>query len=219
VKRTHLLYSIACYTTSIIIQIPPSEFQNLHIHTGEGESIIVKGTKHAGFFGNLDNVQVSETRVGSNELDVTVQLDSGGMAFFNQGGVDLDITVPSQTDIQDTTNAGSLNIDGVTGQMNLEANAGSINVKNATLRGSSTFEANAGSINYTGSLTPDGTYNFQANAGSINLTLPSSSSFTLNASASAGSVNNDFVSNIVGSAPFAEIIANADAGSVNIHKG
>jgi hypothetical protein len=36
---------------------------------------------------------------------------------------------------------------------------------------------------------------------------------------SAGSVNNAFGSNTVGSPPFAEVIAHADAGSVNIHKG
>jgi hypothetical protein len=215
--------STALPTRSFAVQDVPKlvvtdSLGTVNIHTGKGGSIVVKGTKHAGFFGNLDNVQVKETPVGSNELDVTVQLNGRGQAFFGQGGVDLDITVPTQTNIQDTTNAGSLNIDGVSGQMNLQANAGSINVKNATLKGASTFEANAGSINYSGSLTPDGTYNFQADAGSVNLTLPSDSAFTLNASVSAGSVNNAFGGTIVGNPPFAEIVAHADAGSVNIHK-
>lgn len=190
----------------------------VNIHTGGGENIVITGTKSTGFFGNLNDVQINETRVGANELDIAVQPNSKGSFFFNQGRVDLDITVPSTTDIQDTTNAGSLNIDGVTGQMNLQANAGSINVKNATLEGSSSFEANAGSINFTGTLAPKGTYNFQANAGSINLTLPASSSFILNASVNAGSVNNEFGSSTVGSEPFADITAHADAGSINIHK-
>lgn len=193
-------------------------FGTVNIHKGEGGSIVITGTKHAGFFGNPNDVQVKETRVGSNELDVTVPSNGQGLASFNQGRVDLDITVPSLTDIQDTSNAGTLNIDGVTGQMNLQANAGSINVTHATLKGPSTFKANAGSINYSGSLTPNGTYNFQANAGSINLTLPSDSSFTLNARVNAGSVNNDFDSDTVGNPPFAEITAHADAGSINIHK-
>ena len=191
-------------------------FGTVNIQTGGSESIVVAGTKHVGFFGNPSDVQVNVTPKGNNELDVTV--NSQGLGFFNNGSVDLDITVPSVTDIQDTSNAGSLNIDGVTGQMNLHANAGSINVKHAILKDSSTFEANAGSINYNGSLTPKGTYNFQANAGSINLTLPSSSSFTLNASVDAGSVNNDFGSDTVGKAPFAQITAHANAGSINIHK-
>ena len=29
--RSHLLWGIACYTTSIIVQIPLSEFPNLHL--------------------------------------------------------------------------------------------------------------------------------------------------------------------------------------------
>lgn len=209
----------------------------VHIQTGGSENIVIKGTKYTGFFGNLNDVQVNETLVG-NELDVTVQSNTQGPGFLNQGRVDLNITVPTATNIQDTTNAGSLNIDGVTGQMNLQANAGSINVKNATLEngstfvanagsinvknanldGSSTFKANAGSINYSGTLSPKGNYDFQANAGSINLTLPASSSFILNASVNAGSVNNGFGSDTVGSAPFANISAHADAGSINIHK-
>src|SRR5579859_3299087 len=193
-------------------------FGTVNIHSGGSESIVVTGTKHAGFVGNLSNVQVNEKRVGGNELDVSVQPNGQGMGMFNQGGVDLDITVPSVADIQDTSNAGTLNIDGVTGQMNLQADAGSINMKNATLTGSSTFEANAGSINFNGSLDPNGTYNFQANAGSINLTLPSDAAFILKASVDAGSVNNDFGSSQAGSAPFADITAHADAGSVNVHK-
>lgn len=189
------------------------------IHTGgSGNNIVVAGTKHAGFFGNLNDVQVNLTRNGNNELDVTVQDNQGLSSFLNADSVDLNITVPSLADIQDTSDAGTMNIDGVTGQMNLRANAGTINVQDATLKGPSTFAANAGSINYSGSLATDGTYNFQANAGSINLTLPSNSAFNLDASVNVGSVNNDFGSNTVGNSPFAQIIAHADAGSVNIHK-
>ena len=188
------------------------------IHTGgSGNNIVVSGTKHAGLFGNLNDVQVNLTRAGNNELDVTVQ-ENQGLAILDTGSVDLDITVPSLADIQDTSDAGTMNIYGVTGQMNLRANAGTINVQDATLKGPSTFAANAGSIDYSGSLATDGTYNFQTNAGSINLTLPYNSAFNLDASANAGSVNNDFGSNTVGHSPFAQIIAHADAGSVNIHE-
>lgn len=190
----------------------------VNIHAGGSGSIVIAGTKHIGFFGNSNDVQVNATRSGNNELDVTVQSNNQGLVPFNNGSVDLDITVPSLTDIQDTSNAGSLNINGVDGQMNLQANAGTINVRDAMLKGQSTFGANAGSINYGGSLTPNGTYNFQANAGSINLTLPSGSSFTLDLSANAGSVNNDFGSDTVGSPPFAQINAHTNAGSINIHK-
>jgi hypothetical protein len=190
----------------------------VNIHVGGGQNIIIAGTKHTGLFGNPNDVHVNVTQTGNNELDVTAQLNDQGLAFLSGNSIDLDITVPSLTDIQDTTDAGSLNIDGVTGQMNLQANAGSINVKSAILKGSSTFTANAGSINYSGALDPNSTSNFQANAGSINLTLPPSSSFTLDASTNAGSVNNGFGSNTVGNPPFAHIIAHADAGSINIHK-
>jgi hypothetical protein len=188
----------------------------VYIRAGASGNIVVDGTRHSGFFGNPDDVQVNVKQNG-NELDVSVENNSGP-AFFNAGSIDLNITVPTHSDIQDNSNAGTLSIDGVSGQMNVQANAGTINVTNATLMGNSTFEANAGSINYHGSLTPNGTYNFHTDAGSINLTLPSSSSFMLETKVNAGSVNNDFGSDTVGSRPFAQVIANANAGSVNIHK-
>jgi hypothetical protein len=188
----------------------------VHIHAGGSRNIVVDGIKHSGFFGNPGDVQVNLKQNG-NELDVIIENNSGP-TFFNASNVDLNITVPSLSDIQDNSNAGTLSIDGVSGQMNVQANAGTIDVTNATLKGDSTFEANAGTINYSGSLTPHGTYNFHTDAGSINLTLPSNSSFTLDSKVNAGSVNNDFESDTVGSAPYAQVIANANAGSVNIHK-
>jgi hypothetical protein len=189
----------------------------VRIHTGESGKIVVTATKHTGLFRNPDDVQVNFTPRGNNELDVTVQSDTG-FKFLNAGDVDLDITVPSLADIEDTADAGTLNIDGVSGQMNLHADAGTINVENATLQGSSSIITDAGTINYSGSLKGDGTYNFQADAGTINLDLPSDSAFKLDARSDAGSVNNDFDSTTVGSAPFAQISAHADAGTININK-
>jgi hypothetical protein len=193
------------------------ELGTVNIHTGGNGSVVVAGTQNGGFFGQSNDIQVDVTPHGNNELDITVQ-SGQGWDLLHSGSVDLDITVPALSDINVTSNAGSMNIDGVIGQMILHADAGTINVRDSTLKGSSTLEANAGSINYSGSLATDSTSNFQADAGSINLTLPSDSSFKLDANVNAGSVNNDFNSDTVGNAPFAQIIAHSDAGSVNIHK-
>lgn len=186
------------------------------IHTGSNNVVQVSGTEQTGLFSKPDAIGYTARQIGNT---IEVDVNDSGISFVD-GRVNVNITLPSLSDIQATVNAGSMNIDGVSGLMNIQANAGSIDFRDGTLKGGSSFQANAGSIRFDGSLDPNGgSYGFKANAGSIDITLPADSSFTLDATTNAGSVHNDFGSDTVGSNPAGnQLLVHTDAGSVSIHE-
>jgi Putative adhesin len=201
---------------------------SVNVNRGSANSIVVQAKKYASFGGNLNNVQINYSQNG-NTVNVTAN-SSGTFNFFNATSVDFTITVPSATDLQITTNAGSITVNGVTGKMSLMSNAGTIGATQASLTGSSTFRTNAGSINFTGTIGSTGTYDFETNAGSIDMTLPGSASFHVNASTDAGSINTSFpvtvnhssvgatVNGDVGTSPQATLTLKTNAGSINLNK-
>jgi hypothetical protein len=186
----------------------------VRIHQGSGSQIVIDATAHGGLFANLSNDTV-EAKQSGNTVNILVG-EAGDV--LNHGTVDLDITLPANSNIQATVNAGGLDINGISGQMNLKVEAGALNFENGTLEGQSLLKNNAGAINFNGSITAGGNYDFENDAGAINLTLPSDVPFTLDASSQLGKVNNDFGSTTIGSNPTAQVHAHTDVGAVNIHE-
>ena len=199
------------------------------VNSGSTNSIVVQAKKYASFGGNLNDVQINYSQNG-NTVIVSAN-GSGTFNFFNATSVDFTISVPPTTDLQITTNAGSITANGISGKMSLISNAGSVGATRASLTGSSTLKTNAGSINFTGSIGSTGTYDFETNAGSIDLTLPGSANFHLNASTDAGSIDTSFPVNVnrstpgatasgdVGTSPQATLTLKTNAGSITLHKG
>ncbi|MGZ3629540.1 MAG: DUF4097 family beta strand repeat-containing protein [Ktedonobacteraceae bacterium] len=191
--------------------------------------IIVQAKKYASFGGNLNNVQINYSQNG-NTLIVAAN-SSGTFNFFNSTSVDFIITAPNTIDLQIHTNAGSINVNGVSGKMSLVSNAGTIGATQSSLNGSSTFKTNAGSVNFNGSIGSTGTYDFETNAGSIDMTLSGNPSFHLNANTNVGSINTSFPVTVnrnsagatangdVGTAPQATLTLKTNAGSINLNKG
>ncbi len=206
-----------------------SDAGSITVNRGSTDSITVQAKKYASFGGNLNDVQINYNQSG-NTVNVTVHR-SGTFNFFNATSVDFTITVPPATDLQLTTNAGSITVNGISGKMSLMSNAGTIGATQASLTGSSTFKTNAGSINFTGTIGSTGTYDFETNAGSIDMTLPGSASFHLNASTDAGSINTSFPVTVnrstagatangeVGTSPQATLTLKTNAGSINLNRG
>lgn len=206
-----------------------SDAGSVTVNRGGTDSIVVQATKYASFGGNLNNIQVNYTQSGST-LNVTVHR-SGTFNFFNATSVDFTVTVPPTTDLQITTNAGSINVNNVSGKMSLVSNAGSIGATQVSLTDSSMFKTNAGSINFNGSIGTSGTYDFETNAGSIDMTLPGSASFHLNASTDVGSITTNFpvsvnhsaagatASGDVGTTPQATLTLKTNAGSITLNTG
>ncbi len=199
------------------------------INSGSTNSIVVQAKKYANFGGNLNAVQVNYSQNGNTVI--VAANSSGTFNFFNATSVDFTITVPSTTDLQINTNAGSINANGISGKMSLVSNAGSIGATQASLTGDSTFKTNAGSINFNGSIGPTGTYDFETNAGSIDMTLTGSPSFHLNATSDVGSINSSFPVTVnhsgagatangdVGTSPQATLTLKTNAGSINLNQG
>ena len=207
-----------------------SDAGSVTVNRGSDNRIIVQAKKYAGFGGNLNNVQINYNQSG-NTLTVATN-SSGTINFFNATSVDFIVTVPNTTDLQIHTNAGSINVNGVSGTMALMSNAGSIGATQSSLTGSSTFKTNAGSIKFNGSIGSTGTYDFVTNAGSIDMTLTGNSSFHLDATTNAGSINTSFpvttnrntagatANGDVGtSSPQATLTLKTNAGSIILNKG
>jgi len=206
-----------------------SDAGSVTVNGGNTDNITVLATKYASFGGNVNDVQVNYSPNGST-LNVTAHR-SGSFNFFNSTSVDFTITVPTTTDLQINTNAGSINVSRVTGKMSLTSNAGTIGATQASLTDSSTFRTNAGSINFDGSIGTTGTYDFETNAGSIDMTLQGAASFHLNASTNAGSITTGFpavsvqhsgagatANGDVGT-PGATLTLRTNAGSITLNKG
>ena len=130
------------------------------------------------------------------------------------------------------TTTGGLDVSGVSGQMSLQSNTGSVDVRDGVLSPGSTLNSNTGSITFNGSISQTGSYQFTTNTGSINVTLPASSVFHLDASTDTGSITSDFpgvkvqhpnftgavAHSDVGSSPQATITMTTNTGSISLHE-
>lgn len=183
---------------------------SVKIHKGSGDQIVLDATAHGRLFSNLSGDQAKLTRNANGTITISV-------VVVNQDSVDLDITLPQNSNIQANMNSGRLDIDGVSGLMNLKMDNGDLNYENGTLANGSAFHDNTGTITFKGSFAASGSYDFQNNTGAINLSLPSSASFTLDASANLGTVRNQFGTDTVGSNPASVTIhAHTNTGIVTI---
>jgi hypothetical protein len=198
------------------------------INSGSANRILVQAKKYANFGGNLNAVQINYSQSGNTVI--VAANSSGTFNFFNATSVDFTISVPPATDLQITTNAGSINVNGISGKMSLVSNAGSIGAMQASLTGDSTFKTNAGSINFTGTINTTGTYDFETNAGSIDMTLTGAPGFHLNATTDVGSIKTSFPVTVnrsttgatangdVGTSPQATLTLRTNTGSINLNK-
>lgn len=207
---------------------------SVHVRTGGSSSdVTIQATKHTNWWGNASDVNVTyaQDREG-NTVTVNV-VRPNTISTFTSTSVDFDLTVPSTAILQLKTNTGSIDVSGVSGQLVLTSNTGSVQASGGTLSGNSQLLTNTGSVTFTGSLSPTGTYQFQTNTGSVNVTIPGASVFHVDASTDTGSINTNFPGVVVvyrqfvgadahsdvGSAPQATITLRTNTGSINLYQG
>jgi len=199
---------------------------------GSVNQVTILATKHANFGGNLNDVTVSYTQnTEGNTINVIVNRVNGS-SFFNATSVDFDVTVPSAAALQLKTNTGSIDVTGVSGQMMLTSNTGSIQANDGTASGTTELVTNTGSVTFNGSIDRSGSYRFETNTGSVNVTLPSDSAFHLTASTDTGSINTNFPGvtvqhhqvvganafGDVGTSPQATVSLRTNTGSINLYQ-
>lgn len=129
----------------------------------EGE-IRVTVTKRAGTSAQMEqiSVDIAETQDGIR-IDASAP---GSVTGYRT--VDVELVVPSDTHLWLNTGAGSVEIDGVIGDIEAHTGAGNIDVEDAT--GPVNLDTGAGEIDYAGE--PRGTCTFSTGAGNVMLRLP-----------------------------------------------
>src|SRR5579885_2538009 len=100
------------------------------------------------------------------------------------------IIVPAQTDLK--INADTIDVIGVSGQMQLETNGGTITLAQATLEGQSSLQNNGGPVRFSGAVAPQASCTFDVNGGSIDLALPAAASFHIDVTGILSSITSDF---------------------------
>jgi hypothetical protein len=185
------------------------------IASGSDGSVGVTATKYSSD-GNTSDMTVSFSQTGDT-ISITGRLPQQQSSDVEKH-IDFAITTPATTNVQVNTKAGLVQMQGISGQMAVDADAAAIEMQQGTLQGNSTFQTTAGAITFQGSLDPRSSDSFNSITGAISLTLPSDASFQLKATISVGTINNEFGSDVVGSPPYAQLTITAVAGQIAIHK-
>jgi DUF4097 and DUF4098 domain-containing protein YvlB len=158
---------------------------SVQVNVGSPQNdVIIQTVKESSFMGNANNIQVNLNQ-DANQINASVP-------DGQQGSVDLNVTVPQGADLQLQTNSGDINVTGVTGQMTLTTNSGSINASNDVISGSSSITTTSGDIKFDGTIGTTGTYQFQTISGNVDLTVPSTPAFHVDASTKSGTISSDF---------------------------
>lgn len=210
----------------------------LHIRRGNTNTVEVKATKYInGWFGSSDEGSIDYNQNG-DILRVATRSFYKWSPLGGLRNVNLDISVPAFTDVRFDGSAGTVDIEDIRGQINVNTNAGTIDVRRATLDHQSVLTTNAGTINirdaymkgqvgvhtnagtvdFSGELDQQGHYRFDTNAGTVTISLPANASFELQAKTDLGTINNQFGSNSVGSAPRPRLELNTNLGTVTVRR-
>jgi hypothetical protein len=111
-------------------------------------------------------------------------------------GCNLDMTVPANINLN--INADEIDVFGVSGQMKLTTNGGSINLVQDTLQGTSVLDNNGGPILFQGSIGSTANPTFSSNGGSVDISLPADASFQLKTTGILGTFTTNYPGIVVG---------------------
>jgi hypothetical protein len=121
---------------------------SIHVRAGpSGNEVFIQVTKHSGLWGSPNDIRVIYTQnTEANTITVNVDRQSH---FFDWGKVNFDVTIPSAATLQLKTATGSIDVSGVSGEMVLSCNSGSI--KRGTLSRWRAAEASSCHVHLTSS--------------------------------------------------------------------
>lgn len=222
-------FAVAAHPTLVL----RNDIGAIHVRAARsGNEVAIQEARRASLWGNLNDVHVSYAQDRAANT-ITVNVDRQVQTtFFTSVQVDFDITVPSVADLQLKTNTGDIDVSGVSGQIVLSSNTGTVTARDGTVSGQSALTTNTGSVTFNGALAPTGTYRFETNTGSVQVMLPRESSFHVDASTDTGSISTTFpgvivqhaqvvgasVHSDVGSAPQATVTLRTNTGSISLNQ-
>jgi DUF4097 and DUF4098 domain-containing protein YvlB len=131
-----------------------------------------------------------------------------------------------------TSSAGNVDIDDITGKINVEMSAGNVTMSGVTMSGSSSVRASAGNMDIQSALAPQTNLDLSSSAGNVDLTLPSDTRAHVVATTSLGNASvsgfpyatglsntrND-ISADLNPNPDSTITAHVSAGNLSIQAG
>lgn len=167
-----------------------NEVGTVHVNAGnDAKRVTIQAAHHTRRFlkkGKASWVSYEQSGDG-NEISAEVeQLFVPGTNLPQS--IDFDLKVPGIADLELRTGIGDIRVTGISGQLCLKSDTGSIYVRSGLLTGNSVLKSSLGSINFHEAIDPFGTYQFETETGSVNVTLPDDTAFELDASAKLGSV-------------------------------
>ena len=102
--------------------------------------------------------------------------------------IDFNITLPHNVDLELNTSVGDIWVSGISGQLSLQSDIGSIYVKEGLLTGNSVLKTNLGSVNIREAIDPYGSFQLATETGSVYVILPDDTHFELDASSTFGNI-------------------------------
>ncbi|MGH2482482.1 MAG: DUF4097 family beta strand repeat-containing protein, partial [Ktedonobacteraceae bacterium] len=200
---------------------------SVRVRAGQEGQVSISTTRRGYLFNQrLDNdAQVSYNQ-DSTINRVTARVET--WKPFGKNAIDFDLVVPPKASLELVTNAGSVSVQDITGQMTLRSDAGTITANQVTLHGQSRLRTNAGTITFNGALDPAGDYDLSTDLGTVNATLPADASFSLEAQTDLGIVSTNFplaqaqkskANGQVGTGPYPRLKLKTDLGSIRVFRG
>lgn len=167
-----------------------NEVGTIHIKANKTTNSVTFQTKrHSKRFGKASNeswVSYEQLKEG-NEIRADVERVYAPGTNLPQS-IDFIITVPHDADLEINTNVGDIWVTGISGQLSLLSDIGSIYVKEGLLTGNSVLKTNLGSVNFHEAIDPSGSYQLATETGSVYAILPDDTPFELDASTSFGNI-------------------------------
>jgi len=190
---------------------------NLTVRTGESGTIRVVATRKARSRADLDRIEVD---VSERDGGLVIRTDKP--SAFTNASVELEITAPASTRLYADTGAGNVEIDGITGEIDVHTGAGNTDVRGAA--GTVRLDTGAGNTHYQG--TPQGECRFETGAGNIRLTLPADVNVRVELDTGVGNIDVDFsvdgqvtrreVRGVIGSGAQGTIYAHTGTGNIDV---
>lgn len=172
----------------------------------------------------------------STSTNQVVLQNLGGLFVFSShaqdsdtiiiNGCNLDMTVPANINLNIT--ADEIDVFGVSGQMKLTTDGGSLSLVQDTLKGTSVLDNNGGPIFFQGSLDSTANATFSSNGGSIDASLPGDASFHLKTTGILDTLTTNYPGitvtdtgvpdTTIGNSPQATLTLDVNGSAVILHK-
>lgn len=181
------------------------------------KQVSVSGWKEVTGIGSLGDIQEHATQQG-NTISLNWSMKQTPFLGVGLEEVDLNVFVPTNSNVQIETRTGDLEIGYLKGEINVKTQTARIDIQ-ATLQGHSQLQSTSGQINFCGTLAPQSNDRFQSESGNITITMFSDAAFTLLPSSSLSRISNDYGSDQVGNSPRGNLEAITHSGAISIHSG